>query len=92
MRRRKPAGYVPGAETIRTRSLDTFAAEHRPSHQQILFWLEQHPALVEEIRQGLTQYSDHIIWRWLREEHGFPFSVSVITGIRRDKKDARLVR
>ena len=64
-------------------SLAEFASKQPPTAGAANRWFAEHPGLIDEVTAGLLRgIPVETVWRWLRDEHGYPLSHTTIHGLR----------
>lgn len=67
-------------------NFEAYASKKVRSHSVVLRWISDHLELMEEVKVLLEEgYSAHLVWSWLKEEHDFPFSESVVRGVEENR-------
>ena len=51
-------------------------AKPRTPRSPVMDWLAAHPDLHAQALNGVSKYGYSESWRWLRDKHGFPHSLS----------------
>lgn len=89
MTTRKPVARAPQSTSKASpvkaliAELDNFAGHQKAGPRVVDKWFDDRPDIMEAVEEGIKAgYSDHLIWKWLKTEHQFPFSVAVLRGIR----------